>query len=120
MNDNKLRKALDEQDAYDQAREDTVWAMAGQFYSRRMRSFAVLIWIVSLLFIALAVFAAVAFFQTEQIRYQIMHAAIFVCAVQVVNLMKIFAWQLIHRNRVVRQLKRIEARLAAQADGGQG
>ena len=116
MNDDRLRKALDGNEDYDDAREDSLWSMASQFYSRTMRSVAVLTWSVGLVFIALAVFSGIAFFQTDEVRYQIMHAALFICAVQMIGLMKIFAWQMIHRNRVIRGMRRLEARLAAHGD----
>ena len=49
-------------------------------------------------------------------RYKIIRAALFICAVQLIGLMNIFAWQMIHRNRVICGIKRIEARLAAHGD----
>jgi uncharacterized protein DUF6768 len=114
MTDDRLHKILDDADAYDRAREDTLWGMVGDFYSKRMLSFAILIWGFGLAFTALAVFCGIAFFETDVLRYQIMYAAIFVSSVQMVALMKIFSWQMIHRNRIVRDLKRIEARLIAR------
>ena len=73
-------------DAYDDAREDTLWSMASQFYGKRMRSTAILVWTIGLVFMALTAAALVVFFQVETVRSQILHAALFVCGVRMVGL----------------------------------
>lgn len=93
-------------------KEDTLCAMARDFYNMKMLPFIIVVWVYALVFIALAVFSGIRFFAAEQTKDQIMYAVIFVCSIQFVTLMKIFAWQMIHRNRITRQLKRLELRLA--------
>jgi hypothetical protein len=44
-----------------------------------------------------------------------MYAGLFICFVQLLGLMKIFAWQMIHRNRITREIKRLEIRVAELA-----
>jgi hypothetical protein len=58
------------------------------------------------------IFSGIKFFAVEQTKSQIMYAAIFVCGCQFIALMKIFAWQLIHRNGLKREIKRLELRIA--------
>jgi len=41
-----------------------------------------------------------------------MYAAGFVCFVHGISLIKIFAWQIIHRNGLRREIKRLEIRIA--------
>jgi len=72
----------------------------------------VLVWGMGITFMAGAIVSAVMFFATEQVQYQIMWAVIFLTCIQWVGSMKIFAWQMIHRNGIKREIKRLELRIA--------
>jgi len=113
MNDENVRKMIE--DTYDDSREDSIRAMLSEFYGRRMRATAAFIWAMGLLFFVLAVYSAVRFFDAVETRDQIMYAATFICSVYLLGLMKIFAWQMIHRNSIKREIKRLELRLAELA-----
>jgi membrane protein YdbS with pleckstrin-like domain len=117
MKNDEIKKMIE--DVYDDSREDSIRSMVGDFYSRRMLSIAVLVWIWAIVFMAGAVAGAVKFFAADQTKDQIMYAALFVCLVQFVGLMKVFAWQMMARNSVKREIKRLELRIAelAQALG---
>ncbi len=112
MNDEQIRKIIDGSQEYDDAKEGTLRSMLGDFYNRKMLSTAIFIWVWGLVVVGGAVFCAIRFFNTAETRYQIMFAAIFVCCVQFLALTKIFAWQLIHRNGILREIKRLELRVA--------
>ena len=94
--------------AYDYSKEDTLWGMARDFYSRKMLSTAIFVWGASLAFLAPTIYCGVKFFQAEQIQSQILHATIFICCVQCMCLMKIFAWQMILKHNLARKIKRLE------------
>jgi len=113
MNNEEIRKIID--DVYDDSREDSIRSMIGDFYSRRMRSTAILTWAVGLLFFAGAIYTGIRFFGADQTRDQIMYAAGFLCCVYLVGLMKIFAWQMLQRNSIKREVKRLELRIAELA-----
>jgi hypothetical protein len=117
MKSDEIKKMID--DVYDDSREDSIRSMVGDFYSRRMLSIAVLVWVWAIIFIAGALGSAVKFFAADRTKDQIMYAALFVCLVQFVGLMKVFAWQMLARNSVKREIKRVELRVAelAQALG---
>jgi multisubunit Na+/H+ antiporter MnhG subunit len=102
-------------DRYDDAREDTIRSMLREFYSRRMAATSAFIWGVSVLFLAVAVYSAVAFFGAAETKTQILYATIFIAAFQAMGLMKIFAWQVLHKNSIKREIKRLELRLAELA-----
>ena len=110
MNSEQAKKTLD--DACDESRENSLCWMLKEFYSRQMLPVAVLVWIWAIIFIAGAVYSGVRFFSTDQTRDQIMFAAIFICCWQGIGLIKMFAWQMIHRNAVKRQIKRLELKIA--------
>jgi hypothetical protein len=80
-----------------------------------MRSTAVFIWVVGLLFFAGAIYTGVRFCSAGQTRNQIMYATGFICCVYLLGLMKVFAWQMLHRNSIKREIKRLELRIAELA-----
>ena len=56
------------------------------------------------------------FFRTENIRLQIFYAVMFLMFMQFLGMMKFFAWQMIHRNSLKREIKRLEIRLQDISD----
>jgi len=121
MNDEQIKKVLD--DDYDSSREDTLRSMLGDFYNKRMLSIVVIVWVFGIAFMAGAIYSGVAFmagaiysgvafFKSDQAKSQIMYAAIFICCLQYVSMIKVFAWQIIHKNSLKREIKRLELRIA--------
>ena len=110
MNDEQIKQIIE--NTYDKSKENTMWSMLKDFYNKKMLFWIVLLWVYFLVFLALAVFSAIEFFKTDQTRYQIMYAAVFVCCIQFFALIKIFAWQMVHRNGILREIKRLELRIA--------
>jgi len=110
MNDEQVKKIID--DNYDESKEDSIWSMVGDFYNRKMLSFVILLWVWAIIFIVGSVYCGIQFFKAEQNKYLIMYAAGFVCFVHGISLIKIFAWQIIHRNGLRREIKRLEIRIA--------
>lgn len=113
MNDEQIKEIID--GTYDRSREDTIWSMAGDFYNRRMLFLVVILWAWGLASMAVIIFSGIKFFAVATTRSQIMYAAIFVCGWQLMAIVKIFAWQLIHRNGIMREIKLLELRIAALA-----
>jgi hypothetical protein len=116
MNREEFKDMIDRKDIYDPAREDTLRSMLSTFYSRQMRSTAILVWVNFLICAALAVGSVALLFRAQDIRYQLLYAALFVCFLQWATLSKTFAWQAIHRNSIRREIKRLELRLAEMQD----
>ena len=111
MNQDELKKIIESSDQYDQDRQDGLRGMIGDFYSRKMLPTAILVWGFGIACMAGAVASAVMFFRDQEVRSQIMWAVIFLTCIQWVGLMKIFAWQMIHRNSIKREIKRLELRI---------
>jgi hypothetical protein len=111
MDQEQLKKIIDGPEEYNDSKEDNLLSMVGQLYSRKMLSSLIAHGAYSLVFIALAVFSGVKFFQTQQGQYQIMYAAIFVCCIQFVVLRKNIYWQMLHKNSISREIKRLEIRI---------
>ena len=110
MNDERIRQMIDGN--YDNSREDSIRSMLSEFYSRKMAATAALVWTIGILFCAAAVYSAVAFFRTAETKDQIMYATIFITCSNGMGLMKVFAWQMLHRNSIKREIKRVELQIA--------
>ena len=86
--------------------------MVGQLYSKEMLPNIIAHGAYSLPFIALAIFSGVKFFTTDQIDIKVMHATLFVCAVQFIVFSKVKYWQMLHKKNISREIKRLELRIA--------
>ena len=115
MNDEQIRRILDGPPQYDDDRGESYLSMVKDFYSRRMRSIAILVWSFAIVFFAGATYSGIQFLRTDQTKTQIMYAAFFILFVEGVALMKIFAWQMLAKNAVTREIKRLELRVAELA-----
>ena len=115
MNDEQIKKIIDSPEEYDDTKEDTIWSMARDFYSRKMRSTAILVFIWCGTYATLAVFSAIQFFRADPTKFQIMYAAFFVCCIQLYAAAKVFSWQAGHKNSIKREIKRLELRIAELA-----
>lgn len=110
MNDEQINKMMEE--TYDISKEDTIRSMLRDFYNRKMLSLVIFIWVWGIIFFIGAIYSAIQFFKNVETKTQIMYAIIFVCCCQFLALIKIFAWQMIHRNNIKREIKRLELRIA--------
>ena len=92
--------------------EDTLRSMLCEFYGKTRLSIIAVVWVNAMVFLFLAIFSAVKFFQTDQVKCQIMYTAIFICAVQMMGLIKVFAWQIFHKSGLKREIKRLANEIA--------
>ena len=114
MNDKQTEAMIDE--IYDTSKEDTLLSMVGQLYSRRMLPSFLVHGVYSLPFIVLAVYSGIKFFDAQQIHFPLMYAAIFICCMQVIFLRKVIYWQMLHKNSISREVKRLEVRIVELMD----
>ena len=96
----------------DDTGEDGVFAMIGDFYSKKMLSIVIIVWVWAIIFIAGIVYSGSKFFDAGEVKLQIMYAAIFICCFQGICLMKIFAWMMIYRNSIIRKINKLQLRIA--------
>ena len=79
--------------------------MLQDLYNMRMLLVIVIVWAWVVIIIAAAVYSEVEFSQAEQPKTQMMYAAVFVCCVQFMTFVKIFAYQIIRCNTIKRQIR---------------
>ena len=109
MNDKQTQAMIDE--IYDTSKEDTLLSMVGQLYSTRMLPNFLVHGAYSLPFIMGAVYCGIKFFDTQHVQFQLMYAAIFICCVHVIFLRKVIYWQMLQKNNISREVKRLEVRI---------
>jgi len=112
MNEEQIKKIIDSPPEYDESKEDSYFSMFRDFFSEKMRWFTINFYIWSILFIAAAIISAIQFFRTNQTKFQIMYAAIFICCSLSIGFMKIMAFVMIIRHNIKREIKRLELRIA--------
>ena len=110
MNEEEIKKIIN--GTYDDSKEDTIRSIVSDFYSRKLLSTAILVWIWAVIFFGGAVYSAIKFFEVDDTKSQIMYAAIFVPCVLAIGFMKVFAWGMVHRHSIKREIKRLELRIA--------
>ncbi len=108
--DEQIKRIID--DSYNASQEDTVLSLARDFYSRKLMSIAIMVWVWAIIFFAGAVYSAIQFFKSDETKSQIMYAAIFVPCVLGIGFMKVFAWEMVNRHSIKREIKRLELRIA--------
>jgi hypothetical protein len=112
--DRDVREAMEEDSspAADLAREQGFREMVAATFRGRNRWMTILVWVYLWVFTALGVLVVVLFFRTDALADKLMYAAIFVVASLFVGMMKMWYWMLMNRNAVVREVKRLELRIA--------
>ncbi len=103
---------IDSPHEYDNVSEDLLLAMMKDRYNRKLRTSAILLSLYCAFFYVLGIAGAVMFFQTEQTKYQIMYAAVFVYFMQRAALVKGIGWQWINKHSIAREIKGLEIRIA--------
>ena len=117
--DDKLADALHkEADAhYAPGREETLRSMVAESFRGKKKWLSMVAYIYVLLFSAVGIFAAVKFFGATGTRNQILYAALFTWAMILVPILKIWYWEQLNKNAILRELKRIELRLLELGGG---
>ena len=87
---------------------DSLCSMIGEFYNRKNMGVVILTWVIGLASMAGAIYFAMMFCKAEETKSQIMYAVIFLVCMQFIGGIKIFAWQVIHRNRILREIGKIK------------
>jgi hypothetical protein len=81
---------------------------------------SLIVWAYAIIFMVVAVYAAVRFFGTEQVGSKLFYAALFLTAVMMATITKIWSWMVINRVIIERRLDRIESKIDELAGGDKG
>lgn len=115
--DDKIRAALRDSgvDPPDDDRAETLREQIYESFRGRTRWMTIMVWIESLIFFAMAIYAAVRFFEVESTRDLILYATLFLICMGIQIAMKIWYWMLLNKNAVTREIKRLELQIAMLA-----
>ncbi len=110
MEDEQIKKIIE--DMQDNSKQEGFMTMLGDFYNRKTLSVAIFAWVWGIVFIIGAIYCGIQFFGVENTRDQIMYASLFITFMIFLSIIKVFAWELMNRNNIKRELKRLELRIA--------
>ena len=109
MNDEQIKKIVE--DTYDNFNEEGFMSMLRDFYNRKTLAIAIFTWIWGIIFIVGAVYSGIEFCRFAGDK-RFIYGLVFIVCMHGISIMKIFAWQMIHRNNIKREIKRLELRIA--------
>jgi hypothetical protein len=110
MSDEIVRKILEDLEQ-DSGREDSLRRMIAGAFEARTRVFTLIVGIIIVAALAAAVWVAILFFRTDEVRGMILYATLFNTCMLAIATMRLFLWQLLLRQGVMREIKRLELRL---------
>src|SRR5262245_21305730 len=113
--DKKIAEALQKEDAelfHDVGDEPSLSEMLIETFRGKRRWMNILGAIWTLVFVALGISSAIAFFQADATRDQIKWASACVLCALAVALLKIWYWMEMQRIVVIREIKRVELQIA--------
>jgi hypothetical protein len=110
MSDDIVRKILDEME-HDSGREDSLRRMIASAFEARTRVYTLIVGIIVAAATTAAVWVTILFFRTDEVRDMILYATLFNTCMLVIASVRLFLWQLLLRQGVMREIKRLELRL---------
>ena len=117
--DDKIRQAM-QGDLDDAPTEEGLFQMLAEVFRGRRRWINLYGFFLTFVFLGLAVWCAVRFFGAEGTQAQIGWAAGFLWSAMCVAMLKMWFWMEMHKNQVLREVKRLELqvlRLSQRAKG---
>jgi len=112
MNEEEIKKIIDSPEEYDELKEESYVSWAKFWFTRTQRWAIILVFVHFFFFLALAILSGILFLISDTTKYQIMYAAFFICLLLIGYLIKVFAWIMVSRNSIRRDIKRLELRIA--------
>ena len=114
-----IKKALQDADVADDfgpAQGEIFRQMLADTFKSQPRWMSVMAWTYILVFTGVMVIAAVRFFGADAVKGQILWATAFLASGMTVMMLKMWFWMIMNRNRIIREVKRLELRIAELTD----
>ncbi len=110
MSDDIVKKLLEDLEQ-DSGREDSLRRMIAGAFEARMRIYTIIVGVIVVAALAAAVWVAILFFRTDEVRGMILYATLFNTCMLTIAMVRLLLWQLLLRQGVMREIKRLELRL---------
>jgi phosphatidylserine synthase len=109
--DTKIRAAL--QSAAPDEEPNLAEEVIGVFRGRNRWMHGIVV-VVSLVLLAVGVWASVRFYHAAAVREQLLWAGLALLAMLMISFMKVWLWLEMHTNRILREVKRVELLLVSR------
>ena len=112
--DNKIREALEETgiESPDFADDDTLRSMISDAYAGKLRWMFVLASMWQLVFFVIWIWSGFRFFDVTGVEDKILWSTVFLMSGMMMSMIKVMHWMMINRNRILREVKRLELEVA--------
>jgi len=119
--DRLIKESLNKDEAafYDSLDEQSVFGMMGGLYKGRMSGILMIMTLVQIIAFGFAIYCAVQFFGTDQTNELIKWGVGFLTMMLMTSFIKSYSWMHMHKQAIIRELKRIEYQLSILSSKGQ-
>ncbi len=118
--DDTIRNALKSQAQHgpiDPDREPPMRSQIAETFRGRFRWLAWLAVFYRIVFLMIAVIAAIQFFRVDGTRELIAYATLFLISIMATAFIKLWYWMLLIKNSMIREIKRLELQVAKLSEG---
>jgi len=112
MDREQIKAIIDNSSKYDESKEGTVRVWLQDAYSKRMRWVLLNVCVCYFICGLPALLSAIGFFITNETKYQILCAAVFLFCSHWIGFVSVFGWVMMQGPRINREIKRLELRIA--------
>jgi len=113
--DDAITKAMDqeaERAVHELARRETLFGQVREMSTGTSPQIVIVGYLFILAFLGLAVWTAISFFSTPDLAAKLAWGLGFIVCFMAVQMLKIWFWMLVMRNKVLREIKRLELQIA--------
>ena len=112
--DDKIREALEETgiESPEFGDDDSLRSLISDAYSGRLRWIAAWMTLWQLVFFGVWIWSGFRFFDASGVEDKLLWATVFLTAGMMVSMIKMMHWMMINRNRILREVKRLELEVA--------
>jgi len=109
-----IKEALNKEEAdfYQNLDEQSMPEMVTGLFKGKLKWFAILTMALTFIWFGAAIFCAIKFFNTEELREMMIYGAGFFLSMMIVTMLKIWNWMQMDKNAIMRELKRMELQIA--------
>ena len=115
--DDMIKKALTEEESevLKSLEEESFFDMLTANFKGKLGWISVYAAVLTFVFFGVSIYAAIEFFKTDVVKELIMWSAVFMFSIITVSLLKIWQWLQMDKNRLLREIKRLELQVSVLA-----
>lgn len=115
--DDMIKKALTEEESevLKSLEEESFFDMLTANFKGKLGWISVYAAVLTFVFFGISIYAAIEFFKTDVVKELIMWSAVFMFSIITVSLLKIWQWLQMDKNRLLREIKRLELQVSVLA-----